>query len=153
MTTRAAVVTEARTWIGTRFHHQAALKGVGCDCVGLVMGVGIALGLLPADFATRPEFEPFRGYSRVPAGDALLEHAFSLFTIPLQRGEAAGPGDVLLFRFQGDPCHVAILGDYPGGGLSLIHAYAPLRRVIETRMDATWEARVTASYRLPGVEA
>ena len=26
---RYAVVTEARTWLGTPFHHQARLKGVG----------------------------------------------------------------------------------------------------------------------------
>lgn len=152
MTTRAAVVAEARTWIGTRFHHQAALKGVGCDCVGLVMGVGMALHLLPEDFVTRPEFEPFRGYSRVPAGDEMLALAFATFAEPIRIPEA-GPGDVVLFRFGGDPCHVAILGDYSEGGLSLVHAYAPLRRVIETRLDETWFSRIVSAYRLPGVSA
>ena len=29
------IVTQARTWIGTPFHHQARLKGKGCDCLGL----------------------------------------------------------------------------------------------------------------------
>src|SRR4051812_32701629 len=37
--TRAAIVAEARDWIGTRYRHQASLKGVGCDCLGLVRGV------------------------------------------------------------------------------------------------------------------
>lgn len=37
--TRSAIVTEARTWIGTPYQHQASLKGVGCDCLGLVRGV------------------------------------------------------------------------------------------------------------------
>src|SRR4051812_1881115 len=37
--TRAAIVAEARAWIGTRYRHQASLKGVGCDCLGLVRGV------------------------------------------------------------------------------------------------------------------
>ena len=37
--TRAAIVAEARTWIGTRYRHQGSLKGVGCDCLGLVRGV------------------------------------------------------------------------------------------------------------------
>lgn len=152
MTTRADVVAEARTWIGTRFHHQAALKGVGCDCVGLVMGVGIALGLLPADFTARPEFAPFLGYSRVPSGDAMLASAFSTFAHQIRDADA-GPGDVVMFRFQGDPSHVAILGDYPGGGLSLVHAYAPRRRVIETRLDDAWAARIVYSYRLPGIES
>ncbi len=37
--TRAALLTEARTWIGTPWHHQAAVKGAGCDCIGFVRGV------------------------------------------------------------------------------------------------------------------
>jgi cell wall-associated NlpC family hydrolase len=32
--TREAVIAEARTWLGTPWHHQASLKGVGCDCIG-----------------------------------------------------------------------------------------------------------------------
>ncbi len=41
--TRRAVVAEARTWIGTPYRHQASLKGVGCDCLGLVRGIFRAL--------------------------------------------------------------------------------------------------------------
>ncbi len=35
----ARVVALARRWIGTPYRHQASLKGVGCDCLGLVRGV------------------------------------------------------------------------------------------------------------------
>ena len=41
--TRAAIVCEARSWIGTPYRHQASLKGVGCDCLGLIRGVWRAL--------------------------------------------------------------------------------------------------------------
>lgn len=37
--TRAAIVAEARSWLGTPYRHQASLKGVGCDCLGLVRGI------------------------------------------------------------------------------------------------------------------
>jgi NlpC/P60 family putative phage cell wall peptidase len=33
------ILEEARSWIGTPYQHQASLKGVGCDCIGLVRGV------------------------------------------------------------------------------------------------------------------
>ena len=33
------VVRAARGWIGTPYHHQASVKGVGTDCLGLVRGV------------------------------------------------------------------------------------------------------------------
>jgi hypothetical protein len=32
-------VREARTWIGTPYRHQASVKGVGADCLGLVRGI------------------------------------------------------------------------------------------------------------------
>ena len=37
------VLTETRGWIGTPYHHQASLKGVGTDCLGLLRGVWRAL--------------------------------------------------------------------------------------------------------------
>ena len=37
--TRSLIVAETRGWIGTPYRHQASLKGVGCDCLGLVRGV------------------------------------------------------------------------------------------------------------------
>ena len=34
-----ADVSVARSWLGTPYHDQASLKGVGCDCLGLARGV------------------------------------------------------------------------------------------------------------------
>ncbi|MFL5163197.1 MAG: peptidase P60, partial [Microvirga sp.] len=33
------ILAEARSWIGTPYRHQASLKGIGCDCLGLLRGV------------------------------------------------------------------------------------------------------------------
>ena len=33
------VVAAARRWIGTPYRHQAATRGAGCDCLGLIRGV------------------------------------------------------------------------------------------------------------------
>ena len=138
---RGAIVAEARTWLGTRFHHQARLKGVGCDCAGLVVGVCKALGL--SDFDKTD-------YTRQPDGVMLKRVCDENMTaIPLAE---VRPGDALLFRFEQDPQHLAIVGDYAHGGLSIIHAYAPARKVIETRLDSAWLARAVSAYRLPGVE-
>ena len=35
----ARVVAAARSWLGTPYHDQASLRGVGCDCLGLARGV------------------------------------------------------------------------------------------------------------------
>ena len=34
-----AVIAAARRWLGTPYHDQASLRGVGCDCLGLARGV------------------------------------------------------------------------------------------------------------------
>jgi NlpC/P60 family putative phage cell wall peptidase len=56
MTIRQTIIAEARAWIGTPYHHQAARKGVGCDCLGLVRGVW------RATYGADPEHPP--AYSR-----------------------------------------------------------------------------------------
>ena len=33
------VIAIARSWLGTPYHDQASLRGVGCDCLGLARGV------------------------------------------------------------------------------------------------------------------
>lgn len=44
---RAAVVAEARTWLGTPYHHEACVKGAGVDCGMLLRAVYIATGVMP----------------------------------------------------------------------------------------------------------
>jgi NlpC/P60 family putative phage cell wall peptidase len=33
------VLTATRGWLGTPYHDQASVRGVGCDCLGLIRGV------------------------------------------------------------------------------------------------------------------
>ena len=39
MIERETIVAGACGWLGTHYHHQASVKGVGCDCLGLVRGL------------------------------------------------------------------------------------------------------------------
>jgi hypothetical protein len=47
------IIAEARSWIGTPYRHQASLKGVGCDCLGLLRGVWRAV------MGAEPETPPY----------------------------------------------------------------------------------------------
>lgn len=132
-TTREQVVLAAREWLGTPWHHQGRVKGVGVDCVGLVIGVARDLGLSAFDVT---------GYARRPLESDLLNgcHAH-MQPVPL-----AFPGDAMLFRIDGQAQHLGIITD-----IGLLHAYAPMRRVVEHRLDEAWAARIVAAFRLPGV--
>ena len=94
--TGARVVTIARSFIGTPYRHQGALKGVGCDCLGLVRGVWRELygaepempGAYAADWAERAGAERLLEAAARHCGAALPAAALR-------------PGDILIFRWRG----------------------------------------------------
>lgn len=151
MTTRAEIVAEARGWIGTRWSHQHSMRGVGCDCIGLVRGVGIETGLVQRDWQNMPGVRELLGYGREPHG-ATLEKVCAMYLNRIDESIAM-PGDVVLMQYHGEARHMGILGDYVHGGLSLIHSYLPARKVIETRLDDRLRAHVVSWHRFPGVDA
>ena len=135
MIARPAIVAAARSWLGTPFHHQGRVKGVGVDCAGLILGVAAELGIVLGDL---------KGYGRQPDGEELL------LTCRRQGHEiaprAALPGDVYLIALQGRPQHLAFATDR-----GIIHALAQQRRVVEHRLDLYWAATIAAAFVLPGV--
>lgn len=141
MPERAAVVAEARRWLGTPWVHQHRALGAGVDCAGLVIGVARALGLVP------PQFD-CTGYGRNPDGTMLAlcdAHMRRIRRADLQ------PGDVLVMAIEHEPQHMGIVGDYRHGGLSLIHAASKARRVVETRLLFARNQSFRGAYALPGV--
>jgi len=50
MTIRDEIVRLSRAYIDTPFHHAARLPGVGLDCVGLLVCVARAVGIVDKSF-------------------------------------------------------------------------------------------------------
>jgi NlpC/P60 family putative phage cell wall peptidase len=139
--TRFALLAEARSWLGTPWHHQASLKGVGCDCIGFVRGVA----------------EPFVGRVDCPMNYA---ETWPLYRAEEQlRNEMAGrcieidpehalPGDILLFGAGKGPAHHC---GYLTEGARLIHCYREAGRVVEQDMTPFWAEKIRGAFRLPGI--
>ena len=68
---RADIVALARGWLGTPYHHQASLKGVGCDCLGLIRGVYAEACGQPAE--TPPPYS--RDWAEASARETMIEAA------------------------------------------------------------------------------
>ena len=135
-----AVVAVARTWLGTPYHDQASLKGVGCDCLGLARGVWRDV--------VGPEPVPVPPYSRdwgeTGRREVLFEGAArALIEIPV---ESSGPGDMVLFRMRRGAIakHVGIL-TAPD---RFVHSYDRLGVVEEPLTDA-WRRRIAFGFRFP----
>ena len=124
MTTRAAVVAEAMTWLGTPYHHSAWIKGKGggVDCVYLLERVYQAVGLLE-----NLSLAPYAPDRHLHSTDELyIQGLQAIGAISVDQGQ---PGDAVLIKYGRTMSHAGILVEPD----VLIHAY--LRRgVILTRL-------------------
>ena len=68
---RAAIVSEARRWLGTPYRHQASVMGVGADCLGLLRGVWRAL--IGAEPEKAPPYTP--DWAEARGADDLMDAA------------------------------------------------------------------------------
>ncbi|MDJ0920549.1 MAG: NlpC/P60 family protein [Henriciella sp.] len=137
---RETILACAREWVGTPYRHQASVKGLGTDCLGLVRGVWREV--LGAEPEAVPAYTP--DWAEAHQQEDLLNAARKyLREVPV--GEAK-PGDVLLFRMGlGHPAkHCAIVS----GHKRIIHAYWG-RAVCETRLVPWWERRIAAAFSFP----
>ena len=139
--TRMDAVAEARTWIGTPFRHQGCLKGVACDCIGLVKGVGVALGLVEYD-DKHPKTKPYLNYRLMPDSKKMRE-GLGVFLVPIAVTEAT-LADILFLAWTKEPQHVALISDH-----GIIHSYSGVGKVVEHALDESWKRRITAAYRYP----
>jgi NlpC/P60 family putative phage cell wall peptidase len=139
---RTAIVAEARSWIGTPYRHQASLKGVGCDCLGLVRGVW--RNCIGAEPEAPPPYAPDWAEAR---GEEALATAGERHLIAVAC-DAFEAGDVLLFRWR-DGCvakHAAIAS----GEGTMIHAHDGAA-VCEVALAPWWRRRLAFAFRFPGI--
>ncbi|HWE18281.1 MAG TPA: NlpC/P60 family protein [Hyphomicrobiaceae bacterium] len=166
MHTRTTIVALARTWLGTPYHHQASLKGAGCDCIGLVRGIwrelyGSEAEALPA--YTRDWAE---GSGRESLLQAARRHLVEIAPSSVQ------PGDILIFRWRRGALakHCAILSTLPPlpacgerAGVRGSPTGAPIRStkmihalegapVSEVSFSPWWQRHVAGAFCFPGAE-
>ena len=137
------VVAVARGWLGTPYHDQASLKGVGCDCLGLIRGVWRET-VGPEPFAMPPYS---RDWGEVAQREPILDLARAvLLKVQMDRLTS---GAVLVFRMRRGAVakHLGILTE-PG---RFIHAYERIG-VLEEPFNATWRRRLVAAFRFPDPE-
>ena len=142
MPNRDEVIAEARRWLDVPWKHQGRTRG-GIDCAGLVILVGKTLGVVDYDTTN---------YQRRTHGHDFLNH----FRKNMKEKPVinAIPGDVLLFRDKQFPCHSTIVGlTNDGSALTIIHAHALRRKVIEERLDqGDWMNLRVACFEYIGLE-
>jgi cell wall-associated NlpC family hydrolase len=137
--TRTDIVETARKYLGVRWRHQGRNE-LGIDCVGLIVRTAHDLGLSDYDSTN---------YKRRSTGLEFINH----FRNNMREKSFAErkPGDVILFRDDVYPCHCGIVGQQ-GSELTVIHAYAVSRKVIEEPIrQGSWIEKAVACFEFIGV--
>lgn len=139
----APEVTIARGWISTPYRHQGSLKGVGCDCLGLIRGVWREL------YGIEPELPGPYGmdWAERSGEERLLQAAERHCGAQIAHRDMQ-PGDLILFRWRAGCAakHVGILSAED----RFIHAYEPAG-VIESTLVPSWKKRIAGVFRFPPI--
>jgi len=142
MTTRSDIVAAARGWTGTPYLHQASLRGVGTDCLGLVRGVWREV--MGEEPERPPAYAP--GWAEMGGGEAMADAARRhLVEIPYTEYLA---GDVLLFRWR-----AGLPAKHAGIAVSshaMVHAQEGAS-VTEVALSPWWRRHLAFAFRFPGV--
>lgn len=135
-----AVIAAARAWVGTPYHAQASLRGVGADCIGLVRGVW--RDVVGPEVLAVPHYT--RDWGEVGTREVLRDSMATAF-IEVPVAEAA-PGDLLLFRMRRTAIakHVGILI----AADRFVHSYERVG-VIEDHLSDAWQRRIAFAFRFP----
>ena len=136
------IVAIARSWIGTPYVHQASLKHVGCDCLGLLRGIWREL--------TGEEPEEVPPYSldwAEATGAETLYMALERHAREIAADRLA-PGDIALFRMagHGPAKHCGIVSGRDGLP-TLIHARQN-KRVTEEPFSVFWRSKLAFAFRI-----
>lgn len=146
------IVLAARSWVGTPYHHGAQLKGVGVDCVGVILGVGAELGYFTPERLV--EFrQKYGGYARTP-NPARMRKGMLDYLRPLdwRQNQIPPEGSIGWFQWRENlPMHLAIVATFDGRR-TMIHAFEPVDKCVENSLDELWLSRVNSWWQYNGAE-
>lgn len=128
---REAIVAEAQAWIRTPYHHEAAVKGVGCDCATFPHEVFIAVGRMSR--ADLPHYPP--DWMLHADDDRYAEMLIKAGMRELPAGSIPQAGDYALFKFAKAFSHGGIVTSWP----QLIHSSRTARLVTPTNAEQDGE--------------
>lgn len=129
-------VTEALTWLGTPYHHQGRVKGVGVDCGTLICEVYEKVGLMP-HLDPRPYPQDWHLHQ---LGERYLEHVKSVcFEV-----EDPQPGDIVLYKIGLCVSHAGIVVDWP----MIIHSYLKSGVILQDGTKGSLARRISGFYRM-----
>jgi NlpC/P60 family putative phage cell wall peptidase len=131
--------TECAAWLGTPYRHRSSRKGLGCDCIGFVVGVLTGIG-----YKKRWKMPDYpKDWHLHNVESILLQEVSSQMKHEKVSIDDPQDGDILLFRFGKTTSHAGIVLD--GWIWHSVIGIGVERFVLN---DPTWWHRRTYNIRL-----
>lgn len=134
----ARIVNVARSWIGTPFHHQGREKGIGCDCLGLIIGIATELKVPSRMGKMLAEYDRI-DYHYHQDSDALLPTLQQHLAIHSK----LAVGHIAVLKIQNRPQHLGVIAELAGEP-SIIHACMSCQKVVEQPLRHSLQKRICA---------
>lgn len=135
------LITEAETWINTRYQEQGRIKGLGVDCVGFISEVareaGVASLTIPGNYTSSGDGSIMLSLLR--------EHMSLVPTEEMQAGDVLALCDEALQQ-PDIPRHLVFVQEVTPKTTFIIHASK--HGVRRHRMNAAWLRRVHSIWRI-----
>lgn len=139
-----ALIAEAMTWVGTPFHKQGNLKGVGVNCGNFIDGVLTTIGV---NTNSAPQ-----NWGRADQQDGkLMLQLLEDNDLEFVSIEDRKKGDIIAFCKESldnpdEPVHIAFVVDITH---TTIIVEAGRKGVVRHRLNGLWNARIHSIWRIP----
>ena len=141
---RQFIVSIARTYLRTPYHHQGRIKGGGIDCGMLILNVFEELGLIPhLELGVDIPFYP-QDWAMHNSEEKYLSWVMK-YTVKVDRDPL--PGDIILHKYGHCISHGGIVVAWP----SIIHAYRGLGVVYADAINDTYLQKKNGELRQAGI--
>lgn len=130
------IVEKAREWIKTPFHEQGRHKGIGCDCIGLIIGIAKEIGAISLTGKQWDECDVLK-YDTDKDSTIMLELLPKHFPITKTPFEV---GNILLIEVMPNQYHLCLITNETP--LKIIHSCNSLGVVTEHKIIPNWKEKI-----------
>jgi NlpC/P60 family putative phage cell wall peptidase len=131
------IVKEALTWVGTPYHNQARIKGVGVDCANLIAGIAEKCGYKPV--LLEPYSIQWHLHNSEEKMIDILKSYGCIETLDVS------PGTLITFQFGQVSGHIGIMVS----ATTFVHADVRVGKVTEVTLGGAWQRRLSGAFKFP----
>lgn len=133
------IIEEAKSWVGTPYHHQARIKSIGVDCANLIAGIAENVGYPTVTL------EAYSNQWHLHNDEEKMINILTSYGCT--QTEKLVPGAIITFQFGKVSGHIGIMVSET----TFVHADVRVGKVTEVTLGGDWLKRLSGIYLFPEI--